>query len=121
MAALGAATVALVLSVVVGHATSLSTGSGSLGAGKATVSRCDSDGFTVVPTVVGTATTVSGVAVSGIASGCAGQTLSAAVNNGTTSSTGSAVVPVGGGSVSITFAAAVTGTQGMQFDVAIGS
>jgi hypothetical protein len=120
VAALAAATVALVLSLVVGRASSLTAGSQSLGANSATVSKCDSDGFTVTETVVGTATTVTGVTVAGVAAACAGQTLSAAVNNGTTSSTGSATVPAGGGTVNITLAAAVTGTAGMEIDVAIG-
>jgi hypothetical protein len=84
------------------------------------VSKCDSDGFTVTETVVGVATTISGVTVGGVAAACAGQTLSATVNNGTNNFSGSATVPSGGGTVTITLASAVTGTEGVEIDVAIG-
>jgi len=120
LAAVVAAAVALVLSLVVGHAASITTASPSLGGKAATVGRCDTDGFTLVETVVGTSTNVTGVTVSGIAAACAGQTLSAALNNGTTSSSGTATVPAGGGTVTITFASAVPGTGGGELDVAVG-
>jgi hypothetical protein len=102
-----------------GHATSLASSTRSLGGNKATVGRCDSDGFTVTPTVVGLAATVTGLTVGGVNAACAGQTLSGTLNNGTANSSGSSIVPAGGGTVTITLATAVTGTDGMEADITV--
>jgi hypothetical protein len=118
---LAAVVVALVaiLWAETGHASSLATGTATLGDSSAGVTRCDTDGFTITPTIVGTATTVSGLTVAGINAACAGQTLTADVNNGLANSTASAVVPAGGGSVSLTLATAVAGREGIQYDVTV--
>ena len=52
-------------------------------------------------------TNVVSVTVGNLPSTCGGATLQAAVSNGSTSSTGSATVPSGGGSVVVTLGAAV--------------
>jgi hypothetical protein len=102
----------------VGHASSLSiSGSKSLGSNKATVAKCDTDGFTVVYTISGA--NFSGVTIGQIASACAGATLSATVNNGTTNSTGTGTVPGGGGSVAVTFAAPVPAKDSTQLDISV--
>src|SRR5690349_20834076 len=105
-----AATVAVaVVSLTVGNAASLSTGSKSLGAQGVAVPRCDTDAYTIVQNL--TSTNVVSVTVSGIASACATATMSATVNNGVTSSSGSATVPAGGGSLTITLALPVAATD----------
>jgi hypothetical protein len=118
VAALGAATVALILSTIVGHATSLSiSGSKSLGSSNATVAKCDTDGFTVVYTISGA--NFSGVTIGQIASACGGASLSATINNGTANSTGTGTVPAGGGSLAVTFAAAVPAKDSTQLDISV--
>jgi hypothetical protein len=98
-------------------AASLPTTAGSLGAAVAATPRCTSAGLTVVPNITGT--NVVSVAVGSIPSTCGGATLQAAVNNGSASSTGSAAIPAGGGSVTVTLAAAVTLTASTQVDALI--
>src|SRR2546423_6914843 len=91
-----ATTVAVaVVSLTVGNAASLSTGSKSLGSQGVAVPRCDADGYTIVQNL--TASNVVSVTVSGIASACATATMAATVNNGLTNSSGSTAVPAGGG------------------------
>jgi hypothetical protein len=62
---------------------------------------------------------VISVTVGGIASGCATGTLSATVDNGTSSSSGTGTVPAGGGSMTVTLSAAVPAKDGEEIDVAI--
>ena len=91
--------------VFVGHASGMTDSSRSLSTGGAAVSRCDTDGVTVGQNLSGT--NVVSVSVGGISASCAGGVLSLTVNNGTANAGGSATVPVGGGSVTITLASAV--------------
>jgi hypothetical protein len=98
-------------------AASLANTSDGVGAATVATPRCTSAALTVVPTF--TAATVSSVTISGIPAGCGSTTLQVAVNNGATSSTGSAAVPAGGGSVAVTLAVAVTLTAGVQVDAVI--
>jgi hypothetical protein len=106
-----------VLSVTIGNAASLSTGSKSLGAQGAAVPKCDTDGFTLVQNL--TASNVVNVTVGGIAAACATATMSLTVNNGLTNSSGSATVPAGGGSLTITLALPVLVTDAEQIDVSV--
>ena len=76
------------------------------------------NGVTTLPTL--SSGNVTAVTVSGIAAACGNLTLKATVNNGTTSSNGSATVPAGGGSASVTLAASVAMKDTMQIDVVIG-
>ena len=66
-----------------------------------------------------TGSNVSSVTIGGIAATCATGTLSVTVNNGTANSSGTAVVPAGGGSMTVTLAAAVAFRQANEVDVAI--
>jgi hypothetical protein len=117
-AGIGAAAIgAVVLFAIIGHATSIGTASTTVGAGRAGVTRCDSDGITVTQVLTGNNVTV--VAVAGIASACGTGSLKATVNNGTTSSTGVATVPAGGGSMTVTLASAVSMKDSDEIDVAI--
>jgi hypothetical protein len=117
-AGIGAAAIgAVVLFAIVGHATTIGTASTTVGAGRANVARCDTDGVTVTQVLTGNNVTV--VAVAGIASACGTGSLSATINNGTTSSTGVATVPAGGGSMPVTLASAVGMKDSDEIDVAI--
>jgi hypothetical protein len=105
-----------------GLASSLSTVTHTLGDGGADVSRCDTDGMKVVlnfGTVTGQTTSFVSAAVTQISSVCATGVLSVNVNNGTTNSSGSATVPAGGGSVTVTLAGPVVATDSVQSDLAI--
>jgi hypothetical protein len=97
---------ALALFLVAGFSASLASAASvsfaarSLGFAAVTVPRCTSSALDVTPVL--TSANVSGVAVSGLPAACAGATLLLTVHNGTTSGAGSAVVPAGGGSVTVT-------------------
>jgi hypothetical protein len=106
-----------VVSLTVGNAASVSTGSKSLGAQGVAVPRCDTDAYTIVQNL--TSSNVVSVTVTGIASACATATMSATVNNGTSNSSGSATVPGGGGSLTITLAVPVAATDVEQIDVSV--
>jgi hypothetical protein len=112
-----AALLAAALFATVGHASSLNTATNSLGAANTAVAKCDTDGVTVLQVL--TANNVTSVTIGGIASACAGGTLSVTVNNGTTNSTGSAAVPGGGGSMTVALAAGVAMKDSDQIDVSI--
>ena len=112
----GAATAAL-LSSTYGFAASQAVASNTIGGNSAAVPRCDTDGVTIVPVISGA--NVSSVTVGGISANCAGGTLSVNVNNGAANSSGSGVVPAGGGSMTVALAVAVAAKDGMETDVAI--
>lgn len=85
-------------------AATLPTTAAGLGAGTATVSACDTDGFTFRHTI-DTSGRITTVTVGSMAAGCAGGTLRVTLTNGTTSvGEGSAVLP----SVGFSGSAAVT-------------
>jgi hypothetical protein len=100
-----------------GYAASQSFGTKTLGGNNAAVSRCDTDGVTIVHNLSGS--NVISVTIGSIASACATATLSVDVNNGTANSTGSGTVPAGGGSMTVSLAAGVAADDGMETDVAI--
>jgi hypothetical protein len=113
----GAALVVASFYAITGHAASLSAASNSLGSGKSSVTGCDPDGVSMVQVLTGN--NVTSVTVGGIAAACAAGSLSVTVNNGTTNSTGAAVVPVGGGSVTVPLGAAVAMKDADEIDVTI--
>ena len=111
------ALLAAALFATTGHASNLSTAAQSLGAGKSAIAKCDTDGVTTLQVLTGN--NVTSITVSGIAAACGTGTLSVSLNNGTTSSTGSAAVPGGGGSMTVALGAAVVMKDSDQIDVTI--
>ena len=108
---------ALGLLVQPAFAAALPVATGGVGAATQSTPRCTAAGLTVTPAFTGAA--ISSVTVGSVPVACANATLQAAVNNGATSSAGSATVPAGGGSVAVTLGAAVALTAGTQVDVVI--
>lgn len=100
-----------------GFASSLPSSSGTLGAGNATVPKCQTSAITVTQTLSGS--NVVSVTVAGISSTCGNGTLTAAVDNLTSASSGSATIPAGGGSVTATLASAVAAKDVERIDVSI--
>jgi hypothetical protein len=98
-------------------AANLSSGSQTVAGGNAAVAACDTDGVTVTRTLSGT--NVASVTVSNIASACGNGALSLTVSNGSTNVSGSATVPVGGGSVLVTLASPILVTNAMTADLTI--
>lgn len=107
----------LVASVGVALAASLSLGANTLGAATASTPRCTTAGLGVLQVLSGS--NVVSVTVSSLPSGCGGATLQATLNNGTTSSSGSATVPAGGGSVTVTLASAIALGQVDEIDLVL--
>lgn len=101
----------------VGAAASLSFATSGLGAARQSVPRCTNGALTVLQNLSGS--NVVSVTVSGLPSACGGATLQAAVNNGSASSSGSASVPAGGGSVTVTLASAVGAATSDQVDFVV--
>ena len=98
-------------------AAGLSSSSQTVGAGQIAIGRCDSDGITALPTLSGSS--VASVTVSGVAAGCASATVSVGVSNGASSGSGSAIVPAGGGSVTVPITPLVTNTTAIAIEVII--
>src|SRR6476619_7392286 len=113
-AGIGAAVGVVVLFAIIGHATSIGTASSTVGAGRAAVARCDNDGITVTQLLTGNIVTIAGIAPA-----CGAGSLSPTVSNGTTSSTGVATVPAGGGSMTVALASGVAMKDPDEIDVAI--
>jgi hypothetical protein len=109
--AAGALIALVALGVQVGAAASQAITSSGLGAASTSVPRCTTAGLGIIQNL--TASTVASVTVSGLPAGCGGATLQVAVNNGTSSTSGSAAVPGAGGSVTVTMAVppAVSATE----------
>lgn len=100
-------TVAVVLTasgVVVGSAASLALASGLLGTATAATPRCTTAALSVLQNL--SAGTVVSVTVGNLPAGCGGATLQVTLNNGITTASGSAAVPGGGGSVTVTLGSA---------------
>ena len=102
---------------VIGAAASLNLTSGTLGANSLTTPRCTTANLSVLQNLTGN--NVASVTITGLPAACGGGTLQAAVNNGTANSAGSAAVPVGGGSVTVTLAAAVPVSEAAETDVVV--
>ena len=103
------------ISAVLGAAASVSFSSNTLGAATAATPRCTADGLTVFQNLSGA--TVISVTVSAIPAACAGATLQATLNTGAANASGSAVVPGGGGSVTVTLGSAPTVAVADQIDL----
>jgi hypothetical protein len=108
---------ALAVFTLVGLAASLTLTTHSLGAGAASSPRCATSSLAVVQNLTGT--NVFSVTVGSVPAACAGATLSLTVNNGATSSGGSAIIPAGGGSVTVTLASAVGVTSAEETDLVV--
>jgi hypothetical protein len=99
----------------VGFATSVGMSVGSLGAARVSTPRCTSSAIGVLPNLSGN--NYVSVTVSSVPPSCGGATVQVAVNNGTSSSTGAGTVPSGGGSVTVSLAAAVSATTVAETDI----
>jgi hypothetical protein len=112
--------VLLVLGVAgagVGAAASLSFSSATLGAARVATPRCTAAGLTVFQNL--SAGTVVSVTVGGLPAACGTATLRVTVDNGTVNAAGSAAVPAGGGSVTVTLASAPAVTTVEQTDLVL--
>ena len=101
----------------VGLAASVTFATTTVAANTVTTPRCTSAGLLVIPNLSGA--NVASLTVSSLPAACGGATIQAAVNNGASSSTGSATVPAGGGSVTVTLAAVVPAAVAMELDVVL--
>lgn len=63
--------------------------------------------------------TIVSVTIGGLPAGCGGATAQATVNNGSANASGSATVPGGGGSVTITLGSAPSVTTTVQTDIVV--
>ena len=111
LAGLGAA------AAIYGTAASLSFNSQQAGAGNSAVPKCSTAGMTTFENVSGS--NIVSVAVSNVDSACAGGTLSLTVSNGTTTGSGSAAVPGGGGSMTVTLGSVVPFVDNAAVDLVV--
>ena len=102
---------------VTGYAASVALSTQTVGMARVAVPRCVAGASTVLSNLSGSS--VVSVTISGLPGACGGATAQAAVNNGTTSSSGSATVPAGGGSVTVTLSTGVAVTTTYQTDVVL--
>jgi hypothetical protein len=109
---------AVVLSAGVAMAASLTTTTTKVGAAAITVPRCTTAGVTTLEVI--TTTNITGVTVSNIDAACAAGTLSVTVNvGGGTTGAGSATVPSGGGTLTVTISPAVAFVDNAQIDTEV--
>ena len=113
----GALAALVLLGSVVAYAASLSFGGGSLGMASTSTPRCTNTGLGVIQNLSGS--NVLSVTVSGLPSGCGNATLQVTLNNAITSSGGSATVPAGGGSVTVTLGTAVAMSTTEEIDLVL--
>jgi len=106
-----------ILGVVVGAAASASFATDTLGAATTATPRCTSAGLSVLQNL--SAATVASVTVGTLPAACGGATLQVTVNNGVTNSSGSAAVPTGGGSVTVTLGIPPAVTASEQTDLVL--
>jgi hypothetical protein len=102
---------------VIGVAASISFTTGTLGAATVAIPRCTTAGLSVLQNL--SAGTVISVTVGAIPAACGGATLQVTVNNGVTNASGSAAVPGGGGSVTVTLGSAPLVTATEQTDLVL--
>ena len=100
-----------------GLADSLPLSSPQVGAANAAVPKCSTAGMTAFENVSGSS--VVSVSVSNVDSTCAGGTLSLTVNNGTTTGSASALVPGGGGSMTVTLGSPVPFIDNASVDLVV--
>jgi hypothetical protein len=102
---------------ILGAAASLAVTSSTLGAATAATPRCTAAGLSVLQNLSGA--TVVSVTVSGLPAACGTATLQVTVNTGAANATGSAAVPVGGGSVTVTLGSAPAVSTTEQTDLVL--
>lgn len=112
-----AAALVVVACCCVGLAASLTLATTSLATTSVATPRCTNAALLVTPNLSGA--NVVSVTVSSLPAACGNATIQAAVNNGVASSSGSATVPAGGGSVTVTLTTAVAETVGQEIDVVV--
>lgn len=98
-------------------AASLSFAPGGVAAGFVGVDPCTTAGLSVLPNLSGP--NIVSVTVGGLPAACGTATLRLTVNNGLTSSGGTATVPAGGGSVTVTLAVATVTATRVQTDLVL--
>jgi len=98
-------------------AASLAMTAQSMGMAAIGTPRCTAAGLGLIQNL--SAATVISVTVSSLPTGCGNATLQVTVNNLLTSSSGSATVPSGGGSVTVTLATAVAITAAEAIDLVL--
>jgi hypothetical protein len=106
-----------ILAVGIGAAASLAVTSNALGAATVSTPRCTTAGLSVVQTLSGS--NVASVIVGGLPAGCATAQLLVTVNNGSTTGSGSATVPAGGGSVTVTLSTTPAATAAETIDLVL--
>jgi len=102
---------------VLGAAASLTFSSNTLGAARTASPRCTAAGLSVFQNL--SAGTVVSVTVGGLPAACGGATLQVTVNNGVANANGSAAVPGGGGSVTVTLGSAPAVSTAEQTDLVL--
>jgi hypothetical protein len=112
--------VALCWQVGPGLASNLTGSSKTLSAGSGAISRCDTDGASLVSnnSLIAPYPIVS-VTVSDVAAACGGKTVKVTMSNGTSDASGSAVVPAAGGSVTVTLAPSLAPGDAMRTEALI--
>ena len=112
----------LVVAALVGVALAASLGlsSDSAGTGDVTVPRCVTTGIDVRETINTTSPgSITGATISNLDSGCAGATLAVTANNGTSTSSTSATIPSGGGTVTVTFSPTLSYVSNAEIDAVV--
>ena len=112
-----AAMLAVSSGYVIGSAASAALTVRTLGAASVATPRCTNAGLAMIPTLSGS--TVSSVSVGGLPAACGGATLRVTVNDGTVAGSGSATVPVVGGSLVVTIASSPTLTTHVEIDAVL--
>lgn len=107
----------MLAALAVGLAASLAVTSHALGAGTASTPRCTTAGLTVFQTLSGS--NVASVTVGAIPASCATAQLQVTVNNGSANASGSATVPAGGGSVTVTLGSPPAATAAETIDLVL--
>lgn len=108
---------ATVLGGAIALAASLGFNGRTLGMAAVSTPRCTSAGLGLIQNL--SASTVVSVTVSSLPSACGSATLQVTVNNLLTSSSGSATVPGGGGSITVTLGTPVAITAVEQIDLVL--
>lgn len=106
-----------VASASLGAAASVAISSDTLGAAKTATPRCTAAGLTVFQNL--SAATVVSVTVGGLPAACGGATLQVTLNTGAANASGSAAVPSGGGSVTVTLGSAPAVAVADQIDLVL--
>jgi hypothetical protein len=113
-----AALLPLTLAIAGGaFAASLATTTNALGAATAATPRCTTAGLTVFQNL--SVANVVSVTVATLPAACATATLLVTVNNGITTGSGSATVPAGGGSVTVTLSTTPAATAAETTDLVL--